>query len=143
MPRAKIVLDLTTLPRQAFEATTGLRFCEVVEHCDSPQLRQRFAKAVVVAFCLTQLVPDVVHEGPLKSAHRSLMPESARECPQDGKVRRAFEVEHPAGLLRLDVLVKADVLESFQHLAATVDSMWLTNKRDHGVPTGSLVEQYL
>ena len=63
---------------------------------------------------------------------------------QDAEVGRAFDVEHPAGLFRLIVLIERDVPERLQNLApAVVDAVRHADEGHHHVAAGGLVEQHL
>ena len=72
------------------------------------------------------------------------MLEAAGEREQNRQIGRALQVEHPAGLLRLHVVLEADVLERLRDLAATVvEPMRLPYKSDQHVASGGFIEHHL
>lgn len=83
---------------------------DAVEEGKPSKERIRFAETEEMFPGLTWLIHHVVHE---RLFERFLGPvlEDTGKRKKDRKIRRAFQVEHPPGLFRLIVLLKADFLE--------------------------------
>ena len=68
------------------------------------------------------------------------------ESLQHRQVGRSFEIEHPARLLRLVVLLESDLAECLRYLAPPVlvgKAVGPADERDHQVPVRRLVEEHL
>ena len=92
---------------------------------------------------LAWLVGHVVHVGRLKEFHGRMI-EAAGEGEQDRQIGRTLQVEHPADLLRLHVVLESDVLERFRNLAATIiEPMRLADEGNQHVASGRFIEHHL
>ena len=89
-------------------------------------------------------VPDVMDEGPFQRPDGGVLAEPPGEGLQYRQVRRAFEIEHPSGLLGLVVLVESDLRERLAQLAPPVDDpVRFADEGDDQVPVGGFVQEHL
>ena len=145
-PGAQVVLDLPAPPHLAIDRRELRRLDPInsVEESNSTQFGERFLQTVKVALHGRRLIPDDVHERPLQRLDPRFVAQPPGKGLQDAEIGRSFDIEHPAGLLRLIVLVERDVPERLQHLtAAVVDAVRMADKGHDHVAARGLVEQHL
>ena len=136
---AEVVLDLAAVPHEFDERAVLLkRGFQVIEYGDPRQIGLPFPQAEeVIARALWEVGRDIIHERAIQRGDGAMV-EPFGESFQDRQIASPFEVQDPAVLLRLVILVPADCGEGFEDLsAAVVHGVGLANEgNDYSATSG-------
>src|SRR5665648_54790 len=140
----QVVLEFTPPPSCLREIGVGRqRLLQPVVDGQAYQVSLRFPQPVEVLLCLSRLVRYVMDEWALKCGLGGVI-QAPGQGSEYGEIGRPFQIEYPAHLLRLIVVLEADLLQRLQHLGATViDAVRFADEGDDHVSIGGLVENDL
>lgn len=144
LPLADIVLDLPALPHDLLQVRLLLQpVGQAIKQGQADKVFLGFPQTVEMVVNPVRKILHIVDQGTLQRRGAGMIQFSG-ECAEEGQVGRALQIERPARLLGLVVLLETAVLEGLEELAApVVNPVGPAQERDDHVPAGRLVQNDL
>jgi hypothetical protein len=113
-----------------------------IEHGYSNQIGFSFSQSKEMVPGFSWLIGYVVDKRLFQNLFGRMVKQLCERL-KDRQVRGTLQIEDPARLLRLIILVKANRTERLEHLVATiVNAMRLADERDYNIPISGFIQEH-